>query len=84
MGTGGGTTGGQNGGLLGSTRISYSQEISDPTLPPNPRKAVLYRPSITHFLAVSNLKMVSIYCKSLLFLRVNNHVFLMAGSGHRV
>lgn len=28
------------------------QEISDPMLPPNPRKAVLYRPSITHFLAV--------------------------------
>ncbi|KAI3681399.1 hypothetical protein L6452_36194 [Arctium lappa] len=47
-----GTTGGQNGGLSGSSRISYSQEISDPTLPPNPRKAILYRPSITHFLAV--------------------------------
>ncbi|KAJ9567457.1 hypothetical protein OSB04_003423, partial [Centaurea solstitialis] len=45
-------TSGQNGGLSGSSRINYSQEISDPTLPPNPRKAVLYRPSITHFLAV--------------------------------
>ncbi|PWA48201.1 protein SCAI [Artemisia annua] len=43
---------GQNGGFLGSNRTNYSQEISDPTLPPNPRKAVLYRPSITHFLAV--------------------------------
>ncbi|KAL4561449.1 hypothetical protein LXL04_033615 [Taraxacum kok-saghyz] len=28
------------------------QEISDPTLPPNPRKAVLYRPSTTHLIAV--------------------------------
>uniref|UniRef100_A0A803Q4A2 RNase H type-1 domain-containing protein n=1 Tax=Cannabis sativa TaxID=3483 RepID=A0A803Q4A2_CANSA len=28
------------------------KDILDPTLPPNPRKAVLYRPSITHFLAV--------------------------------
>lgn len=45
----------QNGGFLGSNRTNYSQEISDPTLPPNPRKAVLYRPSITNFLAVSNL-----------------------------
>ncbi|MFS7942515.1 putative protein SCAI [Helianthus anomalus] len=36
----------------GGQGVSYSQEISDPTLPPNPRKAVLYRPSITHFLAV--------------------------------
>ncbi|KAI3693868.1 hypothetical protein L1987_76823 [Smallanthus sonchifolius] len=36
----------------GSQGANYSQEISDPTLPPNPRKAVLYRPSITHFLAV--------------------------------
>ncbi|XP_071718382.1 uncharacterized protein [Rutidosis leptorrhynchoides] len=50
--TGGGTTGSQNGAFLGSSRINYSQEISDPTLPPNPRKAILYRPSITHFLAV--------------------------------
>lgn len=32
--------------------ISNSQDINDPTLPPNPRKAVLYRPSITHFIAV--------------------------------
>ncbi|KAF3447575.1 hypothetical protein FNV43_RR12762 [Rhamnella rubrinervis] len=34
------------------SRTNYSHEISDPTLPPNPRKAVLYRPSVTHFLAV--------------------------------
>lgn len=33
---------------------NYSQDITDPTLPPNPRKAILYRPSVTHFLAVSN------------------------------
>ncbi|KAI5647614.1 hypothetical protein M9H77_33619 [Catharanthus roseus] len=31
---------------------NYSQDITDPTLPPNPRKAILYRPSVTHFLAV--------------------------------
>ncbi|XP_024934427.2 uncharacterized protein LOC107429257 isoform X2 [Ziziphus jujuba] len=39
-------------GTPSPTRTNYSQEISDPTLPPNPRKAVLYRPSLTHFLAV--------------------------------
>ncbi|KAM5550845.1 hypothetical protein ABKV19_027279 [Rosa sericea] len=42
---------GQN-GAPGSGRINYSQDIADPTLPHNPRKAVLYRPSVTHFLAV--------------------------------
>ncbi|KAJ9185666.1 hypothetical protein P3X46_005266 [Hevea brasiliensis] len=42
---------GQNGGP-GPSRINYSQDITDPTLPANSRKAVLYRPSVTHFLAV--------------------------------
>ncbi|CAK7341739.1 unnamed protein product [Dovyalis caffra] len=42
---------GQNGGS-GSSRINYAQDIADPTLPLNARKAVLYRPSVTHFLAV--------------------------------
>ncbi|KAH9706670.1 Signal transducer [Citrus sinensis] len=41
---------GQNGGP-GPSRINYSQDIADPSLPPNPRKAILYRPSVTHFLA---------------------------------
>lgn len=40
---------------LPSSRTNYSQEIVDPTLPPNPRKAVLHRPSATHFLAVSTI-----------------------------
>ncbi|CAH2055196.1 unnamed protein product [Thlaspi arvense] len=35
----------------GLARIN-PQNMTDPTLPPNPRKAVLYRPSVTHFLAV--------------------------------
>ncbi|XP_044483090.1 protein SCAI isoform X2 [Mangifera indica] len=42
---------GQNGGP-GPSRINYSQDIADPTLPPNPRKAILHRPSVTHFIAV--------------------------------
>ncbi|KAA8515768.1 hypothetical protein F0562_018621 [Nyssa sinensis] len=46
-----GTNTGQN-GAPGPNRINYSQDITDPTLPPNPRKAVLYRPSITSFIAV--------------------------------
>nr|GEV10472.1 protein SCAI isoform X1 [Tanacetum cinerariifolium] len=49
---GAGTNVGQSGGLIGSSRINYSQEMTDPTLPPNPRKAVLYHPSITHLIAV--------------------------------
>ncbi|XP_061360062.1 uncharacterized protein LOC133304096 isoform X2 [Gastrolobium bilobum] len=39
-------------GATGASCISYSQDIADPTLPANPRKAVLYRPSLTHFIAV--------------------------------
>ncbi|KHN27823.1 Protein SCAI [Glycine soja] len=39
-------------GATGTSRISYIQDIADPTLPANPRKAVLYRPSLTHFIAV--------------------------------
>lgn len=42
---------GQN-GTGNATGVNHSQDISDPTLPPNPRKAVLYRPLISHFLAV--------------------------------
>ncbi|KAJ7950661.1 Protein SCAI [Quillaja saponaria] len=39
-------------GASGPSRISCFQDIADPTLPPNPRKAVLYRPSMTQFMAV--------------------------------
>ncbi|CAN1132385.1 Protein SCAI [Linum perenne] len=42
---------GQN-GIPGPSRVNYAQDIVDPTLPPNPRKVVLHRPSMTHFLAV--------------------------------
>lgn len=44
---------GQN-GAPGPSRFNYSQDISDPTLPPNPRKSILYRPSVTNYLAVSS------------------------------
>ncbi|KAJ8573442.1 hypothetical protein K7X08_009953 [Anisodus acutangulus] len=49
--SGAGTGIGQN-GAPGPSRVNYSQDISDPTLPPNPRKSILYRPSVTNFLAV--------------------------------
>ncbi|KAH9299707.1 hypothetical protein KI387_031389, partial [Taxus chinensis] len=39
-------------GQTGSSRMNPAEDITDPTLPPNPRKAILYRPSVTHFLAV--------------------------------
>ncbi|CAI8608315.1 unnamed protein product [Vicia faba] len=39
-------------GAAGTGRVSYLQDIADPTLPANPRKAILYRPSLTHFVAV--------------------------------
>lgn len=49
--SGAGTGIGQNGAPVPS-RVNYSQDISDPTLPPNPRKSILYRPSVTNILAV--------------------------------
>lgn len=49
-GAGSGT--GQN-GTLGPSSVNYSQDITDPTLPPNPRKAILYRPTLTSLIAVS-------------------------------
>ncbi|KAI3895542.1 hypothetical protein MKW92_027464 [Papaver armeniacum] len=47
---GNGISSGQNG--QGSNRPNYSQDIADPLLPPNPRKAILYHPAVTHFIAV--------------------------------
>ncbi|KAL1546570.1 protein SCAI isoform X1 [Salvia divinorum] len=47
--TGLGSGAGQN-GASGHSRVN--QDITDPTLPPNPRKAILFRPSVTHFMAV--------------------------------
>lgn len=40
-------------GAPGPSLINYSHDIADPTLPPNPRKTILYRPSVTQFVAVS-------------------------------
>ncbi|PIA39967.1 hypothetical protein AQUCO_02600427v1 [Aquilegia coerulea] len=39
-------------GAPGPNRNNHSQDLIDPTLPPNPRKAILYRPAVTHFIAV--------------------------------
>ncbi|KAJ6792102.1 protein SCAI [Iris pallida] len=37
---------------IGPHRVNSLQDIRDPTLPPNPRKVVLYRPSVTYLLMV--------------------------------
>lgn len=48
----------QNGGLndhsttSGIIDINLAMDMTDPSLPPNPRKAVLHRPSVTHLIAV--------------------------------
>lgn len=33
--------------------MNLAADMTDPSLPPNPRKAVIYRPSVTHLIAVS-------------------------------
>lgn len=50
--SGAGSSTGQN-GTPGPSCVNYSQDIIDPTLPPNPRKSILYRPTLTSFIAVS-------------------------------
>lgn len=42
-------------GTSGLIDINLTADMTDPTLPPNPRKNVLYRPSVAHLLAVSIL-----------------------------
>ncbi|KAM7272433.1 hypothetical protein ACFE04_027096 [Oxalis oulophora] len=39
-------------GAQGPSRINFSQDMVDPTLPSNPRKAILYHPTVTYFTAV--------------------------------
>ncbi|KAF2292973.1 hypothetical protein GH714_034439 [Hevea brasiliensis] len=41
-----------NSGASGLIDINLAADLTDPTLPQNPRKVVLYRPYTTHFLAV--------------------------------
>ncbi|CAK7354598.1 unnamed protein product [Dovyalis caffra] len=41
-----------SGAASGLIDMNLAADLTDPTLPPNPRKAVLYRPSVTHLLAV--------------------------------
>ncbi|GMY11402.1 protein SCAI [Fagus crenata] len=39
-------------GASGLIDINLVADMTDPTLPPNPRKATIYRPSVTHLIAV--------------------------------
>ncbi|CAO2830594.1 unnamed protein product [Amaranthus hypochondriacus] len=39
-------------GTSGLIDVNLAADLIDPTLPPNPKKAVLYRPTVTHFIAV--------------------------------
>ncbi|KAB2058164.1 hypothetical protein ES319_A11G215600v1 [Gossypium barbadense] len=39
-------------GASGLIDMNLAADMTDPALPPNPRKAILYRPSLTHLIAV--------------------------------
>ncbi|KAA0044716.1 protein SCAI [Cucumis melo var. makuwa] len=39
-------------GASGIIDINLATDVTDPSLPPNPKKAILYRPSVTHLIAV--------------------------------
>lgn len=36
--------------------MNLAADMADPSLPPNPRKAILYRPTVSHLLAVSFIR----------------------------
>lgn len=47
---------GETGNNLGASgHFGVVEEIADPSLPPNPHKYILYRPSVQHLLLVSSL-----------------------------
>lgn len=39
-------------GASGIIDINLATDVTDPSLPPNPKKAILHRPSVTHLIAV--------------------------------
>ncbi|CAA6658851.1 unnamed protein product [Spirodela intermedia] len=39
-------------GASGAIKMKFSSDMADPSLPPNPRKSILYRPSVSHLIAV--------------------------------
>ncbi len=64
-----GMTGGNRVGS--SSNVGVVEEIADPSLPPNPHKYILYRPTVQHLLLVrrkcnSNYYGLSFLCKELL------------------
>ncbi|KAJ7945434.1 protein SCAI [Quillaja saponaria] len=42
----------EHSGASGLINMNLAMDMTDPTLPPNPRKAILYHPSVTHLIAV--------------------------------
>lgn len=67
----------------GASRVN-SQNVTDPTLPPNPRKAVLYRPSITHFLAVSRIYFCSPLVRFAILLILLKPCFILVAFGNHL
>ena len=48
------TRGGETSSRMGASgHLGVVEEIPDPSLPPNPHKYILYRPSVQHLLLVS-------------------------------
>lgn len=48
-------------GASGLIDINLSADMTDPSLPPNPRKAIIYHPSVSHLIAVSTKPPVVIF-----------------------
>lgn len=61
-------------GASGLIDINLAADMTDPTLPPNPRKAILYRPSVTHLLAVSSKVITCLFCGHLCFWPICLHL----------
>ncbi|KAL5055155.1 hypothetical protein RYX36_035837 [Vicia faba] len=69
-------------GAAGTGRVSYLQDIADPTLPANPRKSILYRPSLTHFVAVLATICVELPLDGVLLVYLSASGAGSSGAGH--
>lgn len=67
-------------GTSGLIDISLAADLTDPSLPPNPKKAVLYRPTATHLVAVIATMCEELPPESIILIYVSSSSGLAASS----
>lgn len=60
-------------GVSGLIDINLAADMTDPNLPPNPRKAILYRPTVSHLISVGAAGRVILVCTLVRLLGQTKH-----------